>query len=607
MVAARGLPQTDYNRIRKLVAEERKIKLGEDAIDYLLDQLIEMLMHSANVDEIFAEDFVLRRKMRGIRCAASSPRTKRSSSRFRGQLKHVQEGSAVWEVEYRRMTRGNQAAVKGCETGVRSMTGFGVGDAPLGDGRVTVELRALNHRFLDVRVRLPEELVEQSFFIEQLARESLARRPLRHRGPARGGGSAAPVVFGGARACPVPRSEPTAGRARAWGRNCRSPRSRACRIWSPPRPARTPRAPGAALKAAFENRPWPTRRDARPGGLGAAAGAARAPRLSAASCGRRSLPAAEKCWRANRIRLRERLERLLAETGVQLDAYRLETEIVDFGQTAATWTEELVRLDSHFDQFAHLLAAEGPVGRRLDFLLQEESVENRIQLAPQEPRCANCPFGRGDEGRARADSGASPRMSSEGPLPLIVSSPSGAGKTTLTARLLEEIPTLRFSVSHTTRKPRRNEQNGREYHFVDSHAVHPPDRARRISRVGRGARQLVRHGQGRARTRRAPARHHLRHRPPGRSTDQERSAGRGAAVFHPSAKHGDPRATLAWPREVNTTVCSTTCSSMKSSKKPPNSSYPSFAPKNVAAIGQHATQSASWPKAAASAGTNRLR
>ena len=46
MLAARGLPQTEYNRIRKLVAEERKIKLGEDAIDYLLDQLVEMLMHS---------------------------------------------------------------------------------------------------------------------------------------------------------------------------------------------------------------------------------------------------------------------------------------------------------------------------------------------------------------------------------------------------------------------------------------------------------------------------------------------------------------------------------------------------------------------------------
>jgi guanylate kinase len=58
-------------------------------------------------------------------------------------------------------------------------------------------------------------------------------------------------------------------------------------------------------------------------------------------------------------------------------------------------------------------------------------------------------------------------MSNDGPLPLIVSSPSGAGKTTLTNRLLELISDLRFSVSHTTRKPRGGELDGREYHFVD--------------------------------------------------------------------------------------------------------------------------------------------
>ncbi len=52
------------------------------------------------------------------------------------------------------------------------------------------------------------------------------------------------------------------------------------------------------------------------------------------------------------------------------------------------------------------------------------------------------------------------------PLPLIISSPSGAGKTTLTRHLREAIPNLRFSVSHTTRKPRAGEADGREYHFV---------------------------------------------------------------------------------------------------------------------------------------------
>jgi guanylate kinase len=57
-------------------------------------------------------------------------------------------------------------------------------------------------------------------------------------------------------------------------------------------------------------------------------------------------------------------------------------------------------------------------------------------------------------------------MSSDAPLLLIVSSPSGAGKTTLTSRLLTLVPGLVFSVSHTTRKPRAGEQDGREYHFV---------------------------------------------------------------------------------------------------------------------------------------------
>ncbi len=57
-------------------------------------------------------------------------------------------------------------------------------------------------------------------------------------------------------------------------------------------------------------------------------------------------------------------------------------------------------------------------------------------------------------------------MSSDGPLPLIVSSPSGAGKTTLTKRLRARIPGLAFSVSHTTRTARASEVDGTEYHFV---------------------------------------------------------------------------------------------------------------------------------------------
>src|SRR5262245_33725656 len=53
---------------------------------------------------------------------------------------------------------------------------------------------------------------------------------------------------------------------------------------------------------------------------------------------------------------------------------------------------------------------------------------------------------------------------------LIISSPSGAGKTTLTKDLLAYFPELSFSVSHTTRAPRNGEVDGRDYHFVTPEA-----------------------------------------------------------------------------------------------------------------------------------------
>jgi guanylate kinase len=49
----------------------------------------------------------------------------------------------------------------------------------------------------------------------------------------------------------------------------------------------------------------------------------------------------------------------------------------------------------------------------------------------------------------------------------VVTAPSGAGKSSLIARLLEDERGLALSVSYTTRAPRPGEQNGREYHFVD--------------------------------------------------------------------------------------------------------------------------------------------
>lgn len=53
---------------------------------------------------------------------------------------------------------------------------------------------------------------------------------------------------------------------------------------------------------------------------------------------------------------------------------------------------------------------------------------------------------------------------------LIITAPSGAGKTSITRHLMQALPVLEFSVSATTRSPRNNEQDGVDYYFIEVEA-----------------------------------------------------------------------------------------------------------------------------------------
>ncbi len=55
---------------------------------------------------------------------------------------------------------------------------------------------------------------------------------------------------------------------------------------------------------------------------------------------------------------------------------------------------------------------------------------------------------------------------------IIITAPSGAGKTSVTKYLLSKIPSLSFSISATTRKPRSNEVDGIDYYFLNENEFH---------------------------------------------------------------------------------------------------------------------------------------
>jgi uncharacterized protein len=102
LAAARNAPPAEVTRLRKELARQQGVGIGDDAIDYLLAQFLEMLMHSSNVEEIFAQDhqlkLAMRTPLRNEQAAADQ-----LDEVIRKRLKHVQEGSSQWEIEYQRM------------------------------------------------------------------------------------------------------------------------------------------------------------------------------------------------------------------------------------------------------------------------------------------------------------------------------------------------------------------------------------------------------------------------------------------------------------------------------------------------------------------------
>jgi hypothetical protein len=89
-------------RIRRLVADKKGVAIGDDVVDYLLDQIAAMLMYSNAVEEVFVEDVDLRRRMAPI-LKREMAMDEQLEQETRARLKHMQEGTRTWEVEYQRV------------------------------------------------------------------------------------------------------------------------------------------------------------------------------------------------------------------------------------------------------------------------------------------------------------------------------------------------------------------------------------------------------------------------------------------------------------------------------------------------------------------------
>ena len=97
----RGYDHSQFDRVKREMADVRGHKTGEDGIDYVINQMLEFLILSRNVEEVFAEDHKMRRKIHDTfkKYLLVEDGIDRE---VRARLKHLEEGTADFDIEYRK-------------------------------------------------------------------------------------------------------------------------------------------------------------------------------------------------------------------------------------------------------------------------------------------------------------------------------------------------------------------------------------------------------------------------------------------------------------------------------------------------------------------------
>jgi hypothetical protein len=98
----RGLGYSHFGRTKRHLADKKNFGLGEDAATWIINQLLETFMQSRHVDEIYAEDAVLRRKIRDI-LKKHMMVDEELDREVRQRIRNLEEGTQTWEVEYGRV------------------------------------------------------------------------------------------------------------------------------------------------------------------------------------------------------------------------------------------------------------------------------------------------------------------------------------------------------------------------------------------------------------------------------------------------------------------------------------------------------------------------
>jgi uncharacterized protein (TIGR00255 family) len=252
---------------------------------------------------------------------------------------------------------------------LRSMTGFGSGQATKAGESLTVEIRSVNHKFCEVKVRLPRELGGLEALVQRVVKERVARGTVEvtvRRAARTGTGLVPQADVGLAKEYRRAFSELAAALGVA-DEVCLRDIALMPDVIRMEEPQVNLDDAASALEQALAEAldGLTAMRDKEGESLKADLSA----RLALVSATVDELVGlAPKAVEEYRARLAEKIAELTR--GVTVDPQRLAQEVAFFAERTDI-AEEMTRLHSHLEQFRALLSAKEPVGRKMDFLVQE--------------------------------------------------------------------------------------------------------------------------------------------------------------------------------------------------------------------------------------------
>ncbi|MEE2789581.1 MAG: DUF507 family protein [Myxococcota bacterium] len=97
---SRGLDYGAHQKIKRQLADRRKFGLYDDAVGYIANQMIETLLHTRHVEEIYGEDHQLRAAIAPVLRRHMGDQ-ERLDMEVRRRIKNLEEGTQDWEIRYK--------------------------------------------------------------------------------------------------------------------------------------------------------------------------------------------------------------------------------------------------------------------------------------------------------------------------------------------------------------------------------------------------------------------------------------------------------------------------------------------------------------------------